>query len=374
MTNIFKHTQFLGALNKNTGDYICPRLANKKDKYICPDCKKDLILCQGEIRAHHFRHVADNKQPCNYYNSPTESQIHKDAKLLIKQLLEQKIPIKIVRNCSSCKGSEMYEIPELTESSSINLEFGFDYNGLKIADVAYIDNKDIVCIFEIYKTHRTAPEKRPEPWFEINATNLILQGNDPSNPALTCIRKSKCEDCLSKYKRIQNRLRLIHYTYKMRNEPGYIYFSNNYIGNIKRYPKIVSKYTYKYIRDAESIIDNIPFKNTYVLAIKRMQNYGSATAYKSDCWNKASVPYFKDIVTWARKHKLINPITLFRELLNYVETVQCKKCIDLPCCYCDLSDKEISSLEKNSCLICKDTGNMYRGTLACWCQKFLDKQ
>ncbi len=42
----------LGALNKVNGEYVYPKIANKKDAYICPECNKDLILCQGTKRVH----------------------------------------------------------------------------------------------------------------------------------------------------------------------------------------------------------------------------------------------------------------------------------------------------------------------------------
>ena len=111
----------LGAINKLTGEYVNPKLANKKDEYICPECNKNLILCQGEIRVHHFRHKIDNINPCCYYNHPSESQIHKDAKMLLKNLLEKKIPISFIRNCVCCKKNEEYDIdiPEINENSFI---------------------------------------------------------------------------------------------------------------------------------------------------------------------------------------------------------------------------------------------------------------
>ena len=93
----------LGAINKNTREYVYPKVANKKDEYVCPDCNKDLILCQGDIRAHHFRHKVDSVNPCHHYSNPSESQIHKDAKKLLKNLLERKIPISFIRNCCCCK-------------------------------------------------------------------------------------------------------------------------------------------------------------------------------------------------------------------------------------------------------------------------------
>ena len=89
----------LGAINKYTGEYVYPKIANKNDNYICPDCKKDLIVVQGKIKMYHFRHKADDVNPCNYYNNSNESQIHKDAKMLLKHILEKKTKIQCIREC-----------------------------------------------------------------------------------------------------------------------------------------------------------------------------------------------------------------------------------------------------------------------------------
>lgn len=188
----------LGAINKITGEYVYPKIANKKDEYICPECNKDLIVCQGKIRVHHFRHKVDSVHPCHHYCNPTESQIHKDAKLLLKTLLERKIQISFIRNCCSCEKNEGYEITKMTETSRIELEHRFEYNGLKIADVAYIDDDELLCVFEICNTHKTCSDNRPEPWFEISAETLISIANDNSLTSLQipCIRCEKCDDCI----------------------------------------------------------------------------------------------------------------------------------------------------------------------------------
>lgn len=188
----------LCAVNKKTREYVYPKHANKKDEYCCPECNKDLIFHQGNIRIHHFVHKFTKSDPCNYYNHPTESQIHKNAKILLKILLDKKEKISFIRKCCCCKKDEEFEIPEISETSNIQLEYRFEYDGLKIADVAYIDNNEIICIFEICYTHKTQSEKRPEPWFEIDALSFIHNANNLNNSSLqiNCLRHEKCDDCI----------------------------------------------------------------------------------------------------------------------------------------------------------------------------------
>jgi len=191
----------LGAFIKGTTTYIYPAIANKTDKYTCPECEKDLIFKQGQVRAHHFAHYRDDN-PCNYYNKPSESQIHKDAKMLLKVLLEGGTALTIRRMCgaypyhtSPNPNYEDFEIPVFDNTSRVALEHRFNYNGLKIADVAYIDNGEIVCIFEICNTHKTSSECRPDPWFEIHAADFIHQVNTGNTNTIQCIRKIPCDAC-----------------------------------------------------------------------------------------------------------------------------------------------------------------------------------
>jgi len=187
----------LGAINKLTGEYVYPKIANKKDEYICPECNKDLILVQGKIRVHHFRHKVDSINPCHHYSKPTESQIHKDAKMLMKTLLENKTHIQFVRECVSCKISAEITLPEITEGSIITLEHRFNYEDeLRIADVAHTLNGEIKSIYEICNTHKTCSEDRPEPWVEIDANSLLTLVNTNNEPLIiNCVRCEKCEKC-----------------------------------------------------------------------------------------------------------------------------------------------------------------------------------
>jgi hypothetical protein len=192
------HVLSLGAVNKLTGEYVYPKIANKKDEYICPECNKELILCQGNIKAHHFRHKVDSTNHCHHYSNPTESQIHKDAKMLMKTLLENKTHIQLIRECVSCKRSAEINIPEITEDSIIMLEHRFNYDDeLRIADVAHTLNGEIKCIYEICHTHKTCSENRPEPWVEIDANSLLtLVNTNNEQLIINCVRCKKCEKCL----------------------------------------------------------------------------------------------------------------------------------------------------------------------------------
>jgi len=195
---------FLGALHKFTKngiiikEYVYPSIANKKNKYVCPDCNKKLIFCKGKINRPYFRHKADTST-CAYYNEPSESQIHKDAKMLLKKLL-QTYDLTFSRKCTQCFQTHNHKIKH-THESNIKLEHKFKYNGNRSADVAYIKNNTIKYIFEICHTNSTLENNRPEPWFEVDAKTLI---DNPNKHIISCLRKKKCDLCIKKnenYKR-----------------------------------------------------------------------------------------------------------------------------------------------------------------------------
>lgn len=196
----------LGALEGDTLKYVWPSIANKGGKYVCPDCKRPLIV-KGGPGMKVVRHFAHYKSitPCDYYDRPSEAQIHKDAKLRLKQSLESGVLFTLQRNCLGFKGTckspdktKLFDIPVVSETCKIIDEYGFQYNGYKRADIAYLNNGNLSFIFEICNTHATAETDRPEPWFEINAENFINTINDSVNKNqfnITCIRKWLCRNC-----------------------------------------------------------------------------------------------------------------------------------------------------------------------------------
>ena len=198
----------MGAINKTTNNYEYPKIANKINKYKCPFCEKDVIFRNGKIKQPHFAHYKSDN-PCSYYEKPNETQIHKDAKLLMKTLLDNKRLINIYRKCYYC-----YEDPEdflnirdeeYTDGVNAVIEYKFNYNNSKkSADVALLKNKELKYIFEICYKHKTEEENRPEPWFEINAETLINETNSGKNIneegelEIECIREYKCDCCKGK--------------------------------------------------------------------------------------------------------------------------------------------------------------------------------
>jgi hypothetical protein len=187
----------MGAINKITNKYEYPGIASKENNYTCPDCAKDVILRKGKIRVHHFAH-SKSDNPCSYYNNPGESQIHKDAKMALKVILEQDNNVCFSRCCNNCGTIDKIKIDKKNIGRTI-IEHKFNYNNsIKFADVAYLEENVIKYIFEICYKHKTNPTKRPEPWFEIDAVKLLNNINENNSIDITieCIRDKICNNCI----------------------------------------------------------------------------------------------------------------------------------------------------------------------------------
>ena len=205
----------MGAINKHTNNYEYPKIADKKYKYKCPCCEKDVIFKNGKIKQPHFSHYKSDN-PCYYYDKPSESQIHKDAKLLMKSLLDNKKQISIDRSCNYCEEIN-YNFIEYNETTKAVIEYKFYHNNSnRSADVALIENENIKYIFEICYKNKTKEENRPEPWIEINAEYLINNINsgeiidEKGDISIKCIRNYKCVKCVE-YEENEYRKKLLYY-------------------------------------------------------------------------------------------------------------------------------------------------------------------
>ena len=192
----------MGAINKETLKYEYPKIASKENKYKCPSCDKDVIFRKGKIKQSHYAHKKSDN-PCYYYDRPSESQIHKDAKMLMKMLLDNKTNMAFYRKCYNCceDTDNVFEITHDTynDSTTVRIEHKFHYNNSnRSADIALVENDNIKYIFEICYKNKTKEENRPEPWVEIDAQTFInnINSNETNSEILIeCKREYKCGVC-----------------------------------------------------------------------------------------------------------------------------------------------------------------------------------
>lgn len=193
---------YMGAINKATDEYVFPINALKKDKYICPFCETDIIFKCGKKRANHYSHKPHSN--CCYYTRPSESQIHKDGKRLMKKFLDDRQKLFIWRHCNCCdEDVEVLTLNNYSDDMKCVEEFAFKHNERNCSgDVVLTKSGKEFFIFEIFKTHRTDEVNRPhDKWVEINAEELILRTmeqrniNDEGEIEIECVRDILCDEC-----------------------------------------------------------------------------------------------------------------------------------------------------------------------------------
>ena len=250
-----------GAYHKVTGKYIPPSIASKDEEYICITCSKDLILRKGTVRIPHFSHKIDDDVKCSHYSHTNEEDCHKDAKELLKEILDEHYQLCI--NCVHCKFHKN-TIKKVGEKSSISIEHKFTLNGTrKSADVAYLQDGDLKYIFEICNTSKTMDKNRPTDieWYEFDATSLVarLDEADKKSKKMTieCMRKSNCMNC----NKVEQQTTVAQFA-----EKGTIYYNQRGAGCGKTYESIqllqnderfILKDTFIYLTKAHSAKDVI---------------------------------------------------------------------------------------------------------------------
>jgi hypothetical protein len=183
-----------GAICDRTKLYTMPLDANKVDTYSCVKCKERVRVKQGEIRAHHFSHCRNSN--CTFYNyEPSmegggETEFHINAKYRLQSLLETQHQLTISSYCVVCHEKWESTLPILTEDMKIVLEHPMTHNGDSItADMACVQQKNIPYIIEILYSHQTEADKRPEPWYELHAMDILNHNSESKHIRLKCCRE-----------------------------------------------------------------------------------------------------------------------------------------------------------------------------------------
>jgi len=183
------------ALTRNSGIKVNPDDAIRTEEYICPECKDPVNFKCGPIIRPYFSHKA-NTQCANYTN---ESHEHLVGKYVLKQLLENGVPILISRTCDDCNLDYRCDIGQIERDDKIFDEYHFKHEGQdRYADLAWVQaNGHIDYIFEICKTNATHFDHRPEPWFEFKSKSLYDMAaylpriiEEKNNIEIRCIRST----------------------------------------------------------------------------------------------------------------------------------------------------------------------------------------
>ena len=198
------HKHFdMGAIVRNTSDYVYPSEASKNYEYSCPKCKNPIIFRCGQKNKPHFAHK--NKSNCTYYEHPTETEIHREGKRLIKKLIDNKYKIIVQRKCKCCHEIQDDFTLNTFEHITCQEEYSFKNqdNQTRYADVGLLENGELKYIFEIFNTHKTDEKRQTNyNWCEIDAFKIIDETINKKNLngdgviIVKCTRNVKCRECL----------------------------------------------------------------------------------------------------------------------------------------------------------------------------------
>lgn len=183
------------AINVSTMKLEHPMEAVKTSKYSCPDCSRDIKFCKGNINLPYFSHYKSTN-PCNFFDKPSESEKHKNAKMLLFDRLRNRDSLVFYSECKRCKKTE--DNPILySENSTARVEYEFVFNKKKkVADVVLLNGDELEIVFEIYNTHKTALDARPEPWYEVTVDDMLVLTKKDGKYYYKCIKNTVCKKCI----------------------------------------------------------------------------------------------------------------------------------------------------------------------------------
>jgi|DEB0MinimDraft_10_1074344.scaffolds.fasta_scaffold47726_3 hypothetical protein len=209
---------YRGAWNEKTKSMVSAFVAKKEDQeyYKCSDikCREPLVFCKGDFKLEYFRHYPSST--CKNYKEriSNEGELHKRAKEVVKELLDNGAMLDIERRCGRCRKTKIHSF--FKGDCEIVLECRLDppYE-TRVADIALVNpDKTIKSIIEIYSSNETNEENRPDDieWCEINTKQfndeflnekIKKSVNDNIVINFDCNRKWTCFECIKKMELIR---------------------------------------------------------------------------------------------------------------------------------------------------------------------------
>lgn len=180
------------AINTTTGAFTFAAFASKSQHYKCPECSERVTFRNGDVRGAHFAHLPESK--CAY--SGGEGETHKTAKHLLAHILTIKEPVEFRCKCSQC--NRLYDIVDIHHRLDDDVTQELVLPNGNRADVAVAGKDGLRYVIEVCDTHKTE-STRPEPWFEVNAVDVIKAYNEKLDYAFRCVRTDRtCKNCTAR--------------------------------------------------------------------------------------------------------------------------------------------------------------------------------
>jgi len=213
---MFKYERFYKyALEVDTGYYVIAKYARKDKQNRCPKCNKECIVCDGEIKEKYIRHKVKVKGECDYfdagliiteknkYTPKVRNLFHNASIVYLQNFLNKGYKLIITKKCKfKYKCENIVKEIKLEDGDSVKVEKSFYLNGvIKRGDLCILDkNENIKIILEIFDTHRTDENDRPNDieWYELDVNDIMEYYDDDGDYdviKLNCNRYYVCYPC-----------------------------------------------------------------------------------------------------------------------------------------------------------------------------------
>lgn len=170
----------------------------------CSGCQDELILCWGDKRSPYLRHANKMEAKCM---SNGESNIHKIAKIIICDYLNDGHRLEVKRTCHTCQNTSFFVVP--IENLKYFPEVQYKSSRFDVAGINSINHIEFG--MEIKHTHSTTndADRNDFNWSEFSANHVItmyLEGW--INVILDDLRELNCKTC-------SDRIKEVHSIYKL---------------------------------------------------------------------------------------------------------------------------------------------------------------
>lgn len=327
----------------------------------CPTCFIPLLYKCGTKNKAYYSHKPSANNSCRHFKQENEQHLQAKRKLL-NILTERKHTLSLSRQCRKCSIPFVFEIEPLPETYKIVENYIFKYNEIKrTADIVCLNDKDeIEFILEICNKVRLACEKRPEPWYEILADEILGQTFAETSISLRCLRQKYttelsrleygfCQDCECKpyngtiyfnqrgagcgktYESIQ----LIQSDTRFKNKNTFVYLTKMHSAREVIYNEFVDQFENKQLFSKTfQIIEKNNIGKQYIIQFQNIQTQelcvaiiGTIDSFTYAIQNRNKITskgedFFMEIVRRIRTHSNDNPELLLNKETRTIQYAQ----------------------------------------------------